>query len=74
MPVEKFIEKARLVHGELYNYSKVEYKNAHTKVLIICPIHGEWAQTPYVHTNNKCGCFECGRIKRSITRKVNAGK
>ena len=35
--IEKFIE----VHGDKYDYSKLEYKDTHTKVKIICPIHGE---------------------------------
>ena len=38
---EEFIEKAREVHGDKYNYSKVEYKGMHTKVCIICPEHGK---------------------------------
>ena len=35
---EEFIAKARLVHGNKYNYSKVNYSNAHGKVTIFCPI------------------------------------
>ena len=46
---ETFIEKARKIHGDKYDYSKVEYKNARTKVCIICPEHGEFWQTPAVH-------------------------
>ena len=56
---EEFIEKAIKVHGKKYDYSKVEYVNNHTKVCIICPVHGEFWQTP---TNHLCGkgCCECG--------------
>ena len=39
---EQFIEDSRKVHGEKYDYSKVEYINDKTKVCIICPIHGEF--------------------------------
>lgn len=46
-----FISKAILVHGNKYDYSKVEYINNHTKVCIICPEHGEFWQTPNNHLN-----------------------
>lgn len=58
--VEDFVEKARRVHGELYNYSQVVYTNNNTKVAITCRKCGcTFLQTPDVHTNNKCGCPVC---------------
>lgn len=71
---EKFIKEARLVHGDKYDYSKVDYKNANTEVTIICPIHGEFKQQPYVHINQKCECYECGRLKSSNNRRVGIKK
>ena len=59
---EEFIAKAREVHGEKYDYSKVEYINNRTKVCIICPIHGEFWQTPSNHLHGY-ECKECGRFK-----------
>ena len=56
---EEFIEKARRIHGDKYDYSKVEYKNIDTKVCIICPEHGEFWQRPSVHIYDKCGCPKC---------------
>lgn len=56
---ETFIEKARLVHGCKYDYSKVDYKNSATKVCIICPEHGEFRQTPNSHLMGS-GCPKCG--------------
>ena len=56
---EKFIEKATLIHGDLYDYSKVDYKNANTKIIIICKIHGVFYKTPSKHTNSKQGCPKC---------------
>ena len=56
---EEFIRRARLVHGDKYNYSKVEYVNSQTKVCIICPIHGEFLQTPDDHLQGH-GCIICG--------------
>ena len=42
LTTQEFIEKAKLVHGDKYDYSKVDYVNSQTKVCIICPIHGEF--------------------------------
>lgn len=47
--VNKFIEKAREIHGNKYDYSKVDYVNNRTKVCIICPEHGKFWQTPAHH-------------------------
>ena len=55
---EEWIKKANEVHKGKYNYSKVEYKNARTKVCIICPEHGEFLQLPYAHTQGQ-GCPSC---------------
>ena len=52
---KQFIEKAKKIHGDKYNYSSVKYINNKTKVNIICPIHGEFEQTPDKHTNRKQG-------------------
>ena len=58
-----FIEKARQVHGDKYDYSKVEYINSTTKVCIICPEHGEFWMYPPNHINQKQGCPKCsGRL------------
>jgi len=67
---EDFIEKAKEVHGNKYDYSKTEYVNANTKVCIICPEHGEFWQTPYAHNNLKCGCPKCGRINASFAETM----
>lgn len=47
--VDEFIEKTKSVHGDKYDYSKVEYINNSEKVYIICPEHGEFWQTPCDH-------------------------
>ena len=61
LTLEEFITKAREVHGDVYDYSKVEYKNNRTKVWIICPEHGEFYQTPDIHLSG-CGCPECAKL------------
>ena len=58
---EEFISKAKEIHGEQYDYSKVEYIDSHTKVCIICPEHGEFWQRPYEHLQNR-GCPKCSHI------------
>jgi len=62
MTTEEFIHKAKAVHGDKYDYSKVEYINNHTKVTIICPEHGEFMQTPSNHLKGQ-GCPACGYSK-----------
>ena len=57
---EDFIKKARKVHGDKYDYSKVEYVNSKTKVCIICSEHGDFWQTPNDHLGvHSCGCPKC---------------
>ena len=65
---KEFIEKSRQIHGDKYDYSKVEYINNSTKVCIICPEHGEFWQTPNDHLS-KHGCPECVGLKKSNTQK-----
>lgn len=63
---EKFIRKARARHGNKYDYSKVVYSDSLTKVIIICPVHGEFSQTPQAHVRGN-GCPKCANIKRGDT-------
>lgn len=58
LTTEEFTKKAKEVHGDKYDYSKVEYVNNKTKVCIICPKHGEFWQTPEHHINGH-GCKKC---------------
>lgn len=57
--IDDFVKKAREIHGDKYDYSKVDYKNTKTKVCIICPEYGEFWQTPEKHINCKQGCPKC---------------
>lgn len=66
MGKEKFIEKARLVHGDNYDYSKVEYINNRNKVCIICPEHGEFWQAPDKHLQGR-GCPKCCKKNKRYT-------
>jgi hypothetical protein len=57
--VDGFVEKARKIHSNKYDYSKTNYTNAHTKVIIICPEHGEFKQKPNKHLSGGHGCPKC---------------
>lgn len=57
----KFYNKANEIHSGVYDYSKVIFERAHTKVIIICKEHGEFLQTPLSHTDKRkgAGCPSC---------------
>ena len=59
---ENFIENAIIIHGNKYDYSKVDYLNSNTKVIIICKMHGEFKQNPHSHIGKqKHGCPKCSK-------------
>lgn len=55
---EHFISKARKIHGNKYDYSKVKFINGYTPVEIICHTHGIFTQRPNDHLSGK-GCSKC---------------
>jgi hypothetical protein len=73
--IKEFLKKAKKVHGNLYNYSKVIYERSSKPVIIICKKHGEFKQSPNAHLANK-GCFMCKEStgERKIARFLNDNK
>lgn len=65
---EEFISRANEIHGKKYDYSKVEYHNMKSKVVIVCPIHGEFEQICEDHIYNKSGCPLCNGKKQYTTK------
>ena len=69
---EEFVELAKLIHMDLYDYSLAKniYKNTKVKIPIICNLHGKFLQSPALHLKG-CGCNKCGYIvtakKRTLT-------
>ncbi len=63
---EQFIQEAKLLHPE-YDYSLVEYKNAKTKVKIICPVHKEFRIKPNDFLMGH-SCKQCGVERRAEKR------
>ena len=67
LDTNSFIEKAKVIHNDKYDYSKVEYVNTDTQIIIICREHGEFIQIPDFHINRKCGCPKCSNnVKLNI--------
>jgi len=77
---KEFLRKAKEIHGDLYDYSKVDYINSTSdipppegrgftdlvgKILIICKKHGNFLQTPGNHVYNGRGCPDCG-VEKAI--------
>jgi len=65
---KEFIEKSRTKHGDLYGYSKVDYKNNRIKVIVICFKHGDFLIKPLHHLQGQ-GCRKCGYEKNADNQK-----
>ena len=68
LTTEEFLDKVLKVHGNKYDYSKVNYKLSREKVVIICSIHGDFKTTPN-NLLNGAGCKKCGLIKQGLSRR-----
>ena len=74
---EEFMERCmKIHHNRNYDYSKVEYKNTTTKVIIICPIHNEFQITPHQLLKGsgcqKCGGISCGdKLRKTTDQFIN---
>lgn len=66
---QSFIEKANKIHNYFYNYSLVDYIGSLSKIIIICPIHGNFEQTPNNHLRGQI-CNKCSSIKESANKKL----
>lgn len=69
----EFIKKAKSIHGDRYDYSKVNYIGAKTKVCIICPKHGEFYQEPTNHLSGN-GCPKCSGKNRTSNEIIELFK
>ena len=68
LTINEFIERARKIHDDKYDYLNVNYINAHTKIEIVCPYHGKFFQVPRSHLEGIgcpcCGIEKMGELKR----------
>lgn len=68
--LERFLQDAKKAHGDKYDYSEVNYKNALAKVKIICPEHGEFHQTPSSHVRG-VACSKCSDLIAADKRRLS---
>ena len=64
---QEYIDKAITVHGNKYNYDKIDWTDRRCLLIIICPIHGEFIQREHTHLKGS-GCPSCGKVKAMMTR------
>jgi hypothetical protein len=62
-----FIERANIVHNNKYDYSETAYTHSKTKIKIVCPIHGEFTQSPNSHLSG-AGCPHCASEASGFSR------
>lgn len=67
LTTEEWIKKAQTIHGNKFDYSKVDYQGNNKKITIICPIHGEFQQVAADHLKSKYGCPKCVIESKSLT-------
>jgi hypothetical protein len=70
---ELFIQKSKLIHGDKYDYSNVNYKKAIEKVVIRCLTHEDFEITPNSHLNGS-GCILCGKISSLNKQSLNTSQ
>ena len=68
-PTQEFIEIAKKIHGDKYDYSKFIYSGINVKSIIICKKHGEFFQKPNIHIYDKSGCKKCSGHYRQTTQE-----
>jgi len=66
---DSFINECRLIHGNKYDYSLVEYETTHKKIKIICELHGIFEQTPRNHLSGN-SCPKCKGKNKTINEFV----
>lgn len=66
--LEKFKERAAIIHNNFYDYSKVIYLGMHIHSIIICPKHGEFSQTPSNHLSG----WNCHKCSKSSISKIES--
>lgn len=71
MSKEDFLKKAQEVHGDKYDYSKVRYSDADTRVTIICPKHGKFLITPREHVKG-IGCEKCIEDEEAVQKYIES--
>ena len=66
--IEEFVRRSSKIHNNYYSYEKTVYKNYRSKLIITCPVHGDFMQKAKVHLHGKNGCYKCGLARGGIKR------
>lgn len=74
MSPEDFLNRATQVWGDRWDYSLVHYINTSTKVKILCPLHGEFEQTPKKHLLGSVGCPRCNGQRMDTSLFISKAK
>ena len=64
-----FINQAKIIHKNKYTYDKTVYNLSSEKVIITCPLHGDFLQNASSHLMG-CGCNSCARIKIGLNART----
>lgn len=70
MTRDEYITIVNKIHNNYYDYSKVIFVDLYTKIIITCPRHGDFVQTPAYHYHNKQGCTKCGILRRVEAKRI----
>lgn len=63
---ERFLKKARAMYPD-YDFSRVEYKDRETHIVVVCPVHGEFKIRPRTlligeKGQKPHGCWKCNNL------------
>ena len=70
---EKYLNEIKEIHGNIYDYSLVDYVGSRSNIKIICSIHGVFNQRADVHLMGG-GCKRCNRNKYLTKKHINKPK
>lgn len=65
--LQEFINESNIIYDSKFSYDKAKYKNNYTKLIITCPIHGDFEQTPLQHLRGN-GCVKCSKETNRLQR------
>ena len=68
LDTKSLVLKFQKIHGNNFDYSKVVFESLTSKVIIICPEHGEYSQQPRLHLRGSNGCKTC--IMKRKNKKI----
>lgn len=68
LTTEEFIRRARIKHGDKYNYDKTVYKSFKDDIIVTCPQHGDFLVNPHCHLSNGTMCPVCAKLAKGPNR------